>query len=165
MPPKIASWGGADKNLDYLEVVHVFLGKPHSSSQARKRYRCNHSAFGLPDVYICFKLRRCFRDFVASIPSQVASFSAYGSSLLELTRLAYMGSVSSDLQYFFRVLRVTPVRLEISRMDMLYRNAQRLMTFNVGAAYHAYPWAWICANSARPLRRACLALWASVRNA
>jgi len=33
------------------------------------------------------KVRRCFGDFVASIPSQVASFSAQGSSLLELTRL------------------------------------------------------------------------------
>jgi len=28
------------------------------------------------DVWICLKVRRCFRDFVASMTSQVASFSA-----------------------------------------------------------------------------------------
>jgi hypothetical protein len=27
-------------------------------------------------VWICLKVRRCFRDFVASVTSQVASFSA-----------------------------------------------------------------------------------------
>ena len=27
-------------------------------------------------VWICLKVRRCFRDFVASIPGQVTSFSA-----------------------------------------------------------------------------------------
>jgi hypothetical protein len=51
--------------------------------------------------------------------------------LLELTCFAQMGSVSSDHRYFFTVLRAMPVRLEISRMDMLSRNAKRLMTFNV----------------------------------
>ncbi len=38
-------------------------------------------------VWICFRLRRCSRDFVASIPRRVASFSTWGPSLFELTRL------------------------------------------------------------------------------
>jgi hypothetical protein len=69
-------------------------------------------------VWICPKLRRCFRDFVASVLSQLASFSAQGSSVLELTRLGYLGSLSSDRRCFFTVLRARPVRLEISRMNI-----------------------------------------------
>lgn len=51
------------------------------------------------NMWSYLKVRRCFRDFVASIPSQMASFSAWGSSLLELTRLSYLGSVSSDRRW------------------------------------------------------------------
>jgi enoyl-CoA hydratase/carnithine racemase len=43
--------GGADKNLDYLEVVHVFIRRPNSSRQAlyktRETHRSDHSAVGL----------------------------------------------------------------------------------------------------------------------
>lgn len=73
-------------------------------------------------------------NFVASIPSQVASFAAEGSSLLELTRFEQAGSASSNRRYVFTALRARPVRLEISRMDISSRNAQRLMTFNVATS-------------------------------
>ena len=43
--------GGADKNLDYLEVVHVFIRRPHSGGKAvykaRKTHWRDHSAVGL----------------------------------------------------------------------------------------------------------------------
>jgi len=35
--------GGADNNLDYLEVVHVLIRRPHSSSQALYQAREAHS--------------------------------------------------------------------------------------------------------------------------
>jgi hypothetical protein len=34
--------GGADNNLDYLEVVHVFIRRANSSGQARQRCSQKH---------------------------------------------------------------------------------------------------------------------------
>jgi hypothetical protein len=48
--------------------------KTNFSDGARETFQSAVLEHGF--VQICFKLRRCFRDFVASIPSQVASFSA-----------------------------------------------------------------------------------------
>ncbi|MDR5809163.1 SDR family oxidoreductase [Caballeronia sp. LZ019] len=45
--------GGADKNLDYLEVVHVLIRRSHSSGstllEAGQAHRSYHSAVGLSD--------------------------------------------------------------------------------------------------------------------
>ncbi|MGC1175782.1 hypothetical protein [Polaromonas sp.] len=58
--------------------VSLFMGGGAASSRAvvqnaGQGFRLSVHAL---DVWICLKVRRCFRDFVASIPSQVASFSA-----------------------------------------------------------------------------------------
>lgn len=47
---------------------------PFSKAQIGRNY--DTSPFVELCVWICLKVRRCFRDFVASITSQVASFSA-----------------------------------------------------------------------------------------
>jgi hypothetical protein len=47
------------------ERVHASCSVSHTSRESNGE-----------TVWIYLKVRRCFRDFVASIPSQVASFSA-----------------------------------------------------------------------------------------
>lgn len=68
---------------------HLRIAK-HTGSLVNVEVRGNHDtgAFVQLRVWIYRRLRRCFRDFVTSIWSHVESFSAYGSSLLGLTRLA-----------------------------------------------------------------------------
>jgi hypothetical protein len=45
--------GGADENLDYLELVHVLVRRPHASGLAvlevGQAHRGDHQATGLPD--------------------------------------------------------------------------------------------------------------------
>src|SRR6187402_3016806 len=83
---------------------------------------------------ICFSVRRCLRDLLASLLSQPDSFSAYGSSLLGQMRLAYRGSTAPARRYLLMVLRDRPVRRAISRMDNCSRSTHRLMTLSVATS-------------------------------
>lgn len=73
----------------------------------------------------CFDVRRCLRDFPASVFSQPDSFAAKGSSLLGLSATLNSGSTAPDRKYLRMVLRDNFVRRAISRMDRCSRNAQR----------------------------------------
>ena len=68
-----------------------------------------------------FSVRRCLRDFPASAFSQPASLSAKGSSLLGRSGTENVGSIVPALKYFAIVLRDSPVRRLISRIDCFSR--------------------------------------------
>ncbi len=65
----------------------------------------------------CFKVRRCFRDFPASVFSQAASLSKKGSSLLGRSGTVNVGSIVPAFKYFVIVLHDSPVRWRFSRID------------------------------------------------
>ena len=86
------------------------------------------------DANVGLSVRRCLRDLLVSVLSQPASFSANGSSRLEVARGLYCGSFVSVRRYLRIVLRDRPVRLAISLMDSCSRSAQRLMTLSVATS-------------------------------
>jgi len=69
------------------------------------------------------------RDLPASVFSQPASLSAKGSSLLGRSGTVNVGSIVPALKYFAIVLRDSPVRRLISRIDCFSRSAIRRMMF------------------------------------
>lgn len=77
----------------------------------------------------CFSVRRCLRALPASVFSQLASLSANGSSLLGRSGTVNVGSIVPALKYFAIVLRDSPVRRLISRIDSFSRSAIRRMMF------------------------------------
>ena len=77
----------------------------------------------------CFSVRRCLRDFPASVFSQPASFSAKGSSLLGRSGVANFGSTAPAARCLVTVFRDSPVRRAISRIDSFCRKCMRRMMF------------------------------------
>jgi len=77
----------------------------------------------------CFTVRRCLRDFPDSVFSQPANFSEKGSSLLERSGVANFGSIVFAAKCLVTVLRDSPVRRAISRIDSFSRKCMRRMMF------------------------------------
>ena len=77
----------------------------------------------------CFMVRRCLRDFPASVFSQQANFSAKGSSLLCRSGVTNFGAMVFAARCLVTVFRDTPVSRAISRIDSFCRKCIRRMMF------------------------------------
>ena len=108
--------------LRALPVPFQARTKAETRSYEPSKPSCTRSAC------ICLAVRRSLRDLRCSVISQPDSFSAYGSSLLGRADVWNWGSTTPARRYFLMVLRDSPVRRAISRMDILSRIAQRRMT-------------------------------------
>src|SRR5690606_4521207 len=77
-----------------------------------------------------FSVCRSLRPFFAFVFSQLVSFSAKGSSLLDRSGVANLGSIVSAFRYFLMVLRDKPVRRSISRIGKPCRKRSLRITFS-----------------------------------
>jgi hypothetical protein len=76
-----------------------------------------------------FAVRRCLRDFTASVFNHPASLSAKRSSLLCRSGVVNCASIVPAFKCLVIVLRDKPVRREISRIDSFSRKDMRRIMF------------------------------------